>query len=219
MPFEIPLLNDGNLRLRPHAATDAEAVYQRSIDPLTQHWTTIPLDYTRELAAEYIAAISVPQDSAVSWALEADGGYAGSLDLRFQGAASGNLGYVTAPDSRGQGLMSRAVQLALGHAFDGLGWEVVTWTANAGNVGSYKAVWRNGFPLPVAVPHFLPHRGQMVEGWISSLTAAEPRVPSGPWADWDAVAAKLPPHGAAAELQNLTEAREFTDLPQGARPA
>lgn len=192
MPFPIPLLSAGPLTLRAHRASDVEPVFARSIDPLTRHWTTIPLEYTRSMAAEYVAAISVPQENAVSWALEFDGGYAGSLDLRFQGAASGNLGYVTAPAYRGRGLMSRAVELAVAHAFDDLGWDVVTWTANAGNTGSYKTVWRSGFPPPIAVPYFLAHRGRMVEGWISSLAAGDPRVPTGDWASWDDVAARLP---------------------------
>lgn len=193
MPFDIPLLSDGALTLRPHRASDVEPVFLRSVDPLTRQWTTIPLKYTRAMAAEYVAAISGSQEDAVSWALDVDGEYAGSLDLRFQGANSGNLGFVTAPDYRGRGLMSRAVALAVDHAFDGLGWDVVTWTANAGNTGSYKTVWRSGFPPPIAVPHFLAHRGRMVEGWISSLAAGDPRSPTGPWAHWHDVVGRLPP--------------------------
>lgn len=192
MSFQIPLLSDGTLTLRPHRASDIGPVYSRSTDPLTRQWTTIPLEYTESMAAEYVAAIARDQEDAISWALEADGAYAGSLDLRFQGANSGNLGFVTAPEHRGRGLMSRAVALAVAHAFDDLGWDVVTWTANAGNTGSYKTVWRNGFPPPIAIPHFLPHRGKMVEGWISSLTAQDPRKPAEPWAEWADVAARLP---------------------------
>lgn len=192
MPFAIPVLSDRVLTLRPHREADIDPVLARSVDPRTRQWTTVPLDYTREMAAEYVAAISVPQEAEISWALEADGSYAGTLDLRFQGANSGNLGFVTAPEYRGQGLMSRAVGLAVAHAFDALGWDVVTWSANAGNVGSYKTVWRNGFPPPIAVPHFLAHRGKMVEGWVSSLAAGDPRYPAGAWAHWQGVAAGLP---------------------------
>lgn len=192
MSFPIPLLTDGTLTLRAHRASDVGPVYSRSTDPLTRQWTTIPLEYTEPMAAEYVATISKEQEDAVSWALEADGAYAGTLDLRFQGANSGNLGFVTAPEYRGRGLMSRAVALAVAHAFDDLGWDVLTWTANAGNTGSYKTVWRNGFPPPIAVPHFLAHRGKMVEGWISSLTPEDPRTPTGAWARWADVAARLP---------------------------
>lgn len=213
MPFAIPLLTDGSLTLRAHRGSDVEPVYLRSIDPVTREWTTIPLEYTRAMAADYVAAISVPQKDAVSWALEFDGAYAGTLDLRFQGANSGNLGFVTAPAARGRGLMSRAVAMAVGHALDGLGWEVVTWTANAGNVGSYKTVWRSGFPPPIAVPHFLAHRGRMVEGWISSLAAGDPRMPAGAWECWNDVVARLP---APAAPTSAAQTSATPDLQQKA---
>ena len=192
MPYDIPVLSVPDLTLRPHNHADIDRVLSRSVDPLSQRWTTVPLEYTREMAAEYVEAISVPQEKEISWALEVNGTYAGTLDLRFKGANSGDLGFVTAPEYRGQGLMSRAVGLAVAHALDTLGWDVVSWSANAGNVASYKTVWRNGFPPPIAVPHLLPHRGKMVEGWVSSLAAGDPREPSGAWAKWNDVAARLP---------------------------
>ncbi|MDN3482305.1 GNAT family N-acetyltransferase [Arthrobacter sp. APC 3897] len=192
MPYDIPVLSDSILTLRPHHHADVDAVLSRSLDPLSQQWTTVPLEYTREMAVEYVETISVPQEKDISWALEVNGAYAGTLDLRFQGANSGDLGFVTSPGNRGKGLMSRAVGLAVAYALDDLGWDVVNWSANAGNVGSYKTVWRNGFPPPTAVPHLLPHRGKMVEGWVSSLGAGDPRKPSGAWSTWNDVAANLP---------------------------
>ena len=183
MVFQIPLLQDESLLLRPHLVADADAVVARSRDPLTIQWTTVPLDYTREMALTYISAVGVPQQDAISWAMEANGQYAGSIDLRWQGAGTGGLGFVTSPEFRGQGLMSRAVRLAVAYAFDTLGWESLNWTANVGNLGSYKAVWRNGFPLPVTVPRLLAHRGEMVDGWFSELEAAAPRIPRILWSD------------------------------------
>jgi len=183
MPFQIPLLQDESLLLRPHLTSDADAVVARSRDPLTIAWTTVPMEYTREMALNYIAAVGVPQQDAISRALEFDGEYAGSIDLRWQGAGTGGLGFVTSPEFRGRGLMSRAVRLAVSYAFDTLGWESLNWTANVGNLGSYKAVWRNGFPLPVTVPRLLAHRGEMVDGWFSELEAAAPRIPRILWSD------------------------------------
>ncbi|MCC9204433.1 GNAT family N-acetyltransferase [Arthrobacter sp. zg-Y769] len=183
MAFEIPLLSDDTLLLRQHTAADLDAVYTRCVDPVSVQWTTIPLDYTPDMAQEYLETVSAPQDNAVSWALDVAGSYAGTIDLRFEGAASGSLGFVTSPEYRGRGLMSRAVRLAVVHAFEDLDWDVVTWKANAGNTGSYKTVWRCGFPQPTAVPYLLNHRGTMVEGWISSLGRNEAREPSGSWAD------------------------------------
>ena len=196
MAFDIPRLSDGALLLRPHTPSDLDAVYARCLDPLTIKWTTVPLGYTLEMAQEYLDVISAPQENAVSWALDVDGGYAGTIDLRFQGANSGNLGFVTSPEFRGRGLMSRAVRLVLGQAFDELGWDVVTWSANAGNAGSYKTVWRCGFPAPIAVPYLLNHRGRMVEGWVSTLANGDSREPSVSWAN---IERRLPPVPVSVE--------------------
>ncbi|MCC3297653.1 GNAT family N-acetyltransferase [Arthrobacter caoxuetaonis] len=192
MVLEIPLLRDESLLLRPHTKADADAVVARSVDPLTIAWTTVPLDYTRDMALNYIRAVGTPQQDTVSWALENGGRYAGSIDLRWQGAGTGGLGFVTSPEFRGQGLMSRAVRLAVGYAFDTLGWEQLNWSSNVGNLGSYKAVWRNGFPLPVSVPHMLAHRGQMIDGWFSELESSAPRTPRILWSDVLGLLPRLP---------------------------
>ncbi|MCC9145716.1 MULTISPECIES: GNAT family N-acetyltransferase [unclassified Arthrobacter] len=196
MAFDIPLLTDDVLQLRPHTLADLDAVHARCVDPLTVKWTTVPLDYTRPMAQEYLETISVPQENAVSWAIDVAGSYAGTIDLRFQGAASGSLGFVTSPEYRGRGLMSRAVRLVVGHAFEDLDWDVVTWSANTGNTGSYKTVWRCGFPQPITVPYLLNHRGKMVEGWISSLGRDDPREPAGSWEEAAAVLTARPPSAA-----------------------
>ncbi|MBF4995477.1 GNAT family N-acetyltransferase [Arthrobacter gandavensis] len=203
MVLQIPLLQDESLLLRPHLTTDADAVVARSQDPLTVAWTTVPLDYTREMALNYISAVGVPQQDTISWALEYDGQYAGSIDLRRQGAGTGGLGFVTSPEFRGRGLMSRAVRLAVSYAFDTLGWEALNWTSNVGNLGSYKTVWRNGFPLPVTVPRLLAHRGEMVDGWFSELEAAAPRIPRILWSDALALLPHVPqaPDGTGRQLK------------------
>ena len=181
MPFEIPELRDGGLLLRAHTEADADAVYARSIDPLTIEWTTVPLEYTHQMALDFIATVARPRRDMIVWALDVDGACAGTLDLRWHGAGVGSLGFATSPAFRGQGLMSRAVGLALDHAFGPLGWQEVGWSANPGNVGSYKTVWRNGFPLPVLVPGLISHRGSRIDGWTSSITAGAPRAPRLPW--------------------------------------
>ncbi len=114
------------------------------------------------------------------------------MDLRTWGRAPdgrhhvANLGFVTHPGLRGRGVMSRAVALVVGHALDpattgGLGLDTLVWQGNVGNVASYKAVWRSGFPVPTYVPSLLPHRGFLVDGWHSPLHRGRPRRPVCPW--------------------------------------
>jgi len=184
-PLPVPVLTGERVALRPHRAQDLDAVYERCTDPITQRYTTIPLEYTREMAAEYLAGLLEPSPDVVSWAIEVDRRYAGTIDLRRLpvDAGAGDLGFVTHQDFRGRGVMSGAVSLVLGHAFDTLNWQAVQWKAHVGNWASLKSVWRNGFPVPLLVPDLLVERGRLIDGWISTLHADLPREPTTPWDD------------------------------------
>jgi RimJ/RimL family protein N-acetyltransferase len=169
--------------LRTHLATDLDPVFERCLDEDTKRFTTIPLEYTRELAEEYLASIMEPSEELISWAIEVGGEYAGTIDLRVLpvDAGAGALGFVTHPRFRGRGVMSEAVGVVVSHALDTLGWQLVRWEAHAGNVGSAKAVWRNGFPVPTFVPDALLERGAVLDGWISTLRVGMAREPVAPW--------------------------------------
>lgn len=189
-PLPIPVLSGPTVTLRPHAPADLDAILERCLDPDTIRWTTVPSPYTRDMAAEYLAGLG-PSTEQVSWAIEVDGRYGGTIDLRSFGCddqhAAGNLGFVTHPAVRGRGAMSQAVRLVVDHAFDVLGWEHLTWQANVGNYASCKAVWRSGFPVPQLVPALLLHRGRMVDGWHSVLESDRPREAGATWAETCAV--------------------------------
>ena len=189
-PLPIPVLSGPTVVLRPHEPADLDAILERCLDPETIRWTVIPTPYTREMAAEYLAG-SGPSTEQVSWAIEVDGRYGGTIDLRSYGCddlhRAGNLGFVTHPAVRGRGAMSEAVRLVVDHAFDVLGWHHVTWQANVGNYASCKPIWRSGFPVPQLVPALLPHRGRMVDAWHSVLDADRPRQPTAPWSEVRAV--------------------------------
>ena len=182
-PLPVPVVRGPMVTLRPHRATDLDAVLERCLDEDSRRFTTIPLEYTREMAQEYLATVMKPSTECSSWAIDVGGAYAGTIDLRRLpvDAGAGSLGFVTHPKFRGRGVMSQAVGLVVGHALDTLGWQLVRWEAHAGNWGSAKAVWRNGFPVPVFVPDALVERGRVVDGWISTLRAGMTREPVVPW--------------------------------------
>jgi RimJ/RimL family protein N-acetyltransferase len=194
-PLPIPVLTGPTVVLRPHVEGDLGPIVERCVDPDSVRWTTVPSPYTEDMGREYLAAIMLPSGDQVSWAIELDGTYAGTIDLRAWSRepehGSGNIGFVTHPRARGRGVMSEAVGLVLDHAFTNLGWELVAWQANLGNYASYKAAWRNGFPLPLPVPALLPHKGRMLDGWHSVL---EPDLPREPQVPWDEAYAVLQEH-------------------------
>lgn len=190
VPLAVPVLQGTLVRLRPHRESDLDAVLERCLDAETQRWTTIPLGYTREMAEEYLAGLLEPSPEIASWAIEVEGRYAGTIDLRAMpvDGGAGDLGFVTHPAFRGQGVMTEAVGLVVGRALDAWGWQLVRWQGHVGNWGSAKAVWRHGFPVPVYVPDLLLQRGQLVDGWMSTLRREAPRAPS---VAWDEVVAAL----------------------------
>ncbi|WP_051259238.1 GNAT family N-acetyltransferase [Schaalia suimastitidis] len=107
------VLEGTNLRLRPLRASDAEALMTTSNDPRTQQWTTIPSDYTLEMAHDWIS------NATLVWAL-ADpitDAYLGSIDLRPAEHQMASVGYVTAPWARGRGLQTQALQMLMDYAF------------------------------------------------------------------------------------------------------
>jgi RimJ/RimL family protein N-acetyltransferase len=189
-PLPIPVLTGDLVTLRPHGLDDAERVLERAVDPLAQRFTTVPLDYTREMAVEYVTGFTAPSAEQISWAIELEGRYAGTIDLRVMpvDVGAGSVGYATHQDVRGRGVMSDAVRVVVRYAFDVLGWQTVRWQAHAGNWGSAKAVWRAGFPVPTSVPDLLIERGRLVDGWMSTLHAP---APAEPVSTWDEVVAAL----------------------------
>lgn len=186
-PLEVPTLHGPDVLLRPHTMDDLVPVLERCLDPQSVRWTVIPTPYTEQMAHDYLASVIEGSPYQVSWAIEKDGQYAGTIDIRSSGGqrehAAGDLGYVAHARARGQGVMTQAASLAIDHAFGALGWKRIVWQANVGNIGSYKPMWRNGFPQPMAVPALLNQRGAMVDGWHSVLTPDMPRTPAIPWAD------------------------------------
>ena len=188
----VPVLAGDLVTLRPHSSDDLDAIYERCVDPLTKRFTTIPLEYTREMAQDYLSGLLEPSPVLISWGIEVEGRYAGTIDLRVLPVddGAGDLGYVTHPAFRGRGVMSEAVRLVVAHAFATLGWQTVRWEAHAGNWGSAKAVWRAGFPVPAFVPDLLIERGRLVDGWISTLHTP---APAGPMTPWDEFVAALTP--------------------------
>ncbi|GAA2737709.1 hypothetical protein GCM10009867_25950 [Pedococcus aerophilus] len=186
----IPVLTGDLVTLRAHDPSHAQGVFERAVDPVTQQFTTVPRDYTLEMAHEYVTEFTAPSPDQICWAIEVDDTYAGSIDLRVMDveAGAGSLGFATHQDFRGRGVMTDAVRTVVRYAFDQLGWQTCRWQAHVGNWGSAKAVWRVGFPVPTFVPDLLVERGRLIDGWMSTLHAP---APAEPVATWDEVRAAL----------------------------
>jgi RimJ/RimL family protein N-acetyltransferase len=134
-PEDVPVLRDDVVTLRAHTGDDIEPAYEVCQDPEMQRWTTIPVPYERENAVHYLTEF-IPagwrDGSSWAWAIEYDGRYAGTIDLRPGDGGVGEVGFAVAPWARGHGVMTRALRLTVDYAFE-QGWARVIWRAYVGN--------------------------------------------------------------------------------------
>lgn len=179
-----PTLTDGIVTLRPHRPSDVPAVVEQSQDPQSQRWTVVPVPYTRADAEEFVGEM-VPRGWAdgTSWtfALQAEGRFAGSVDLRDQGADRADIGFGSHPWARGTGYVERGLRLLLEWGFTDRGLRTVSWRAHVGNWASRRLAWKLGFTVEGTIRQWSPQRGELRDVWIGTLLRDDPRSPSTTW--------------------------------------
>lgn len=182
-PLNVPVLTDGVVTLRAHTRHDLPRALEMVTDPETIRWTAIPLPQDESTSEHYhfeVVPTAWDDRSAMTWAIEHDGVFAGNVAIRGAGPLT-DLGYVLHPDRRGQGLMKRAVDLAVDHAFTRAGKEVVQWRAHVGNVASLRLAHACGFTLHAMEPDFLEERGVIIDAWTASIRFGDAPVPRTTW--------------------------------------
>ena len=182
-PDDVPTLTDGVVVLRAHTVADIPRIVEQCNDPESIAWTTVPTPYDDRDAKEWIGS-TIPagwaEDSTYCFAVEYDGRFAGSVDLRMRGGGEAELGFGLHPDVRGNRVMRRALDLLLDWGF-GRGLAVVHWKAFVGNWSSRRTVWALGFSFGPTIPRLLPHRGERRDGWTAWIGPDDPREPAEPW--------------------------------------
>ncbi len=173
-----PVLRDGDdLALRAHRPEDVDGIVEQCRDPLSVAMTTVPTPYGRADAEGFVAAVADDwrRGRTASFAIELDGRFAGTVDLRLREAGWAEVGYGLHPAARGRGAMTRALLLVLGWGFAELGLDGVHWEARVGNEASWRVARTCGFRREGQVRGLLVHRGERLDGWIGSLLAGDPR--------------------------------------------
>jgi ribosomal-protein-alanine N-acetyltransferase len=185
-PQDVPALGGGRagVRLRAHGDDDLGAIVEQCTDRESAAWTTVPVPYRQEDAVEFVRE-TVPrgweEGSALAFAIECGGRFAGSVDLRPRGAAEAEIGFGLHPAARGQGVMHRAVDVLLDWAFGDRGFTVVTWRAHVGNWASRRLAWAAGFHFGPTIPRLLEQRGQRCDAWTGWIGAGDDRRPTCRW--------------------------------------
>lgn len=179
-----PTLTDGVVTLRGHRPDDAEGTYEQCQDPVSRQWTTVPVPYTRAMAQHWVTEVMPggwADGSTWGFAVELEGRYAGTVELRDEGAGRAEVAFGAHPWVRGTGAMERALRLLLEWGFSYRGVEVVIWRANAGNWASRKLAWRLGFSFDGTLRRALPQRGELRDAWVGTLLDTDDRGPRTPW--------------------------------------
>ena len=191
MPFpeSVPILTDGVVRLRAHTERDVDRIVEQCTDPASVRWTQVPRGYTAEMGREWIGEIAKGWDEGGDqvWAIEevtaveGNGLFLGSIDLRPRAAGRAEIGYGLHPEGRGRGLMTRALKLVDQYWFDA-GGQRVDWYAERGNVASWGPARAAGFTFLTTLPQHLPHGdGGLVDAWFGSLGRDDAMEPRAAW--------------------------------------
>ncbi|OZM78666.1 GNAT family N-acetyltransferase [Pseudonocardia sp. MH-G8] len=209
LPTSAPTLTDGVVTLRAHAPADADSVLAMARDPETRRWTSIPDPYRPDDARRWIEE-KAPQDwrsgVAFRWAVEADGRFAGNLDVSPGPPPS--VGFGLAPAARGRGVMSAALRLAARWAFHEARLPVLHWWAQAGNLASWRVAHACGFRHEGTRRLAVARRGELRDGWFASLAAGDALSPRTTWWPTPVLTGervRLRPH-TAADLPRIVQA-------------
>lgn len=183
---DVPVLSDGVVTLRAPRPSDAAEVVAQCNDPVSIQWTSVPQPYGEEHAHGWLTDV-IPAawiaGTGFVFAIEYDGRWAGSVELRPEGGGNAEIAFGLSGWSRGSGVAKRAVRLLLDWGFTSQGYSVVHWRAYVGNWGSRRVAWATGFQFGATIPGMLEQRGVRHDAWTGWLGRDDAREPQTPWFD------------------------------------
>ncbi|MEV4728393.1 GNAT family N-acetyltransferase, partial [Micromonospora humida] len=177
-PVLFATAGDTELRLRPMEERDLDGVVATCQDPDTVRWTSVPHPYQRTDAEGYLTygGLAWARGSSACFVLAGpDDAFAGTVDLRLNPVdpLRAEVGFMTAPQARGQGWMPAALGALAAWGVTGLGLVRVEWKAHVGNTASRRAAEKAGFTVEGTLRGGVSHRGERVDAWIGALLAED----------------------------------------------
>ncbi len=190
-------LTTERLFLTPPTAADAERITAVCQDSAIQRWTTVPSPYTLEDGQAFISSVVDPgwEETSPTWAIRertrnADpltSPLVGMIGLTSRGAhgTTAEIGFWAAPEARGRGLITEAVQAVLDFGFTQMGLQVITWHCliddGEPNWASTKVAWRTGFTFEGYARGAASKNGRAYDALRASILPSEPRIPRHAW--------------------------------------
>ncbi|HEV7208289.1 MAG TPA: GNAT family N-acetyltransferase [Mycobacteriales bacterium] len=182
-PVEI---SAGAIHLRPFRPADADEVSRICQDPAIARWTTVPSPYTAEHGREFVAKVAAgwANGTQAVWAAcdAGTGALLASIGLHLDrgGPGTAELGYWSAPEARGRGVVTSAARAACRWGFTALGLRRIDWYAQVGNEASWRVAHQIGFRYEGRLRSRVMSAGTGADAWGAGLLAgevAEARVP------------------------------------------
>jgi ribosomal-protein-alanine N-acetyltransferase len=161
-PSEVPTIMNGHFTLRPLSEADIDAVYQSCQDPLIPKFTTVPANYTIDLAQGFVRE-KTPQlfeeHKAIHWVLTVKKVVSPNAivvnDETFIGPFSihaieehnhiGEIGYWLNKDVRGHGYGAIGCQMVTKYAFETIGFRRLAGIVDNDNQASKKVLLSAGY--------------------------------------------------------------------------
>lgn len=170
-PTGQPTLPGERVRLRPWRPDDAGAVHAACQDEQIQRWTQVPVPYRREDAETFVGPVAARTwaEGGALFAVEVDGGLAGSMGLLHLRDGLGGVGYWTAPGARGRGWTAEALRVLSRWAIAERGATRLEAVIEPANTGSRRVAERAGFREEGTLRARLLHRGRRVDVVLYSL--------------------------------------------------
>jgi RimJ/RimL family protein N-acetyltransferase len=161
-PSEVPTIANGQFTLRPLSEVDIEVIYQSCKDPLIPKFTTVPENYTIELAQGFVREKTprlFAERKAIHWAFTINRDVSpAALKVSgetFLGPFSihgieehnhiGEIGYWLNKDVRGHGFGSIGCQMITNFAFETLGFRRIAGIVDYDNEASKKVLLGAGY--------------------------------------------------------------------------
>lgn len=171
-PTQTPIIRHGQFTLRPLSEGDIDAIYQSCQDPLIAKFTTVPSDYTMDLAQSFVREKTprlFEERKAIHWvlttsqdvsteALKIKGAGAEVLKVNgetFLGPFSihgieeynhiGEIGYWLNKSIRGHGYGSIGCKMVTNYAFETIGFRRLAGIVDNDNDASKRVLLRAGY--------------------------------------------------------------------------
>lgn len=183
-----PTLTDGVAVVDALTDADVDDITLACQDPEVTAWTTVPSPYERSRAEAFLDGYVRPgwiNGDELVWAVRAAGEHRlmGVMGLHRVRDQSGEIGYWMAPWARRRGLGVRAARLALDHALDPEGLDLVRvrWSAFVGNWPSRRLAWELGIRYEGMRRQEAYVRGVRHDLWVGGILRGDPREPVDPW--------------------------------------